>query len=254
MLLTIDIGNTNLTIGLYDGETLHAHFRLATDHKRMPDEYGLQLLGILRQANCGEDCLEGICLASVVPTLTSRVAQACEEYLSITPLIVDVGIKTGVKIRYEDPRGVGADRVADAVAVHKKYGGAACVIDFGTATTFNAVNANGEYLGGAITAGINLSANALFQHAAKLPSVDIARPPSVIGKNTIHAMQSGLLFGYVSMVEGMVARFRAELGAEMKVIATGGLSSLIADQTNVIDFIDPWLTLDGLRIIWEMNR
>ena len=254
MLLTIDIGNTNLTIGLYDGKTLRAHFRLATDHKRMPDEYGLQLLGILQQAGCGDGCLEGICLASVVPPLTGRVAQACEQYLSITPLVVDVGIKTGVRIRYEDPRAVGADRVADAVAVHTRYGGPACVIDFGTATTFNAINAKGEYLGGAITAGINLSADALFRHAAKLPSVDIIRPPSVIGKNTAHAIQSGLLFGYVSMVEGMVARFRAELGDDMKVIATGGLSSLIAKQTNVIGIIDPWLTLDGLRIIWEMNQ
>ena len=254
MLLTIDIGNTNLTIGLYEDETLRAHFRLATDHKRMPDEYGLQLLGILQQAGCGDKCLDGICLASVVPTLTGRVAEACEQYLSITPLVVDVGIKTGIRILYEDPRAVGADRVADAVAVHKLYGGPACVIDFGTATTFNAVTAKGEYLGGAITAGVNLAAGALFQHAAKLPPVDIARPPSVIGKNTVHAMQSGLLFGYVSMVEGMVARFRTELGDEMKVIATGGLSNLIASQTNVIDIIAPWLTLDGLRIIWEMNR
>jgi len=254
MLLTIDIGNTNLTIGLYEGETLRAHFRLATDHNRMPDEYGLQLLGILRQAGCDQDCLEGICLASVVPPLTGRVFEACKQYLAITPLVVDVGIKTGVRILYEDPRAVGADRVADAVAAHKLYGGPACVIDFGTATTFNAVNAKGEYLGGAITAGINLSAEALFQHAAKLPPVDIARPPSVIGKNTVHAMQSGLLFGYVSMVEGMVARFRTELGDEMKVVATGGLSSLIASQTDVIDIIAPWLTLDGLRMIWEMNQ
>lgn len=254
MLLTIDIGNTNLTIGLYEGEALRAHFRLATDHKRMPDEYGLQLLGILQQADCGEGCLEGICLASVVPPLTGRVVQACEQYLSMTPLVVDVGIKTGVRIRYEDPRAVGADRVADAVAVHKLYGGPACVVDFGTATTFNAINAKGEYLGGAITAGVNLSANALFEHAAKLPPVDITRPPSVIGKNTVHAMQSGLLFGYVSMVEGMVARFRSELGNEMKVIATGGLSNLIAQETDVIDIIAPWLTLDGLRIIWEMNQ
>lgn len=254
MLLTIDIGNTNLTLGLYDGETLRAHFRLATDHKRMPDEYGLQLLGILQQADCGENCIEGICLASVVPPLTNRVVEACRQYLSITPLVVDVGIKTGVRIRYEDPRAVGADRVADAVAVQENYGGPACVIDFGTATTFNAINANGDYLGGAITAGVNLSANALFQHAAKLPSIDIVRPPSVIGKTTAHAMQSGLLFGYVSMVEGMVARFRAELGDEMKVIATGGLSSMIAEETDVIDIIAPWLTLDGLRFIWEMNQ
>ncbi|MBT3337678.1 MAG: type III pantothenate kinase [Anaerolineae bacterium] len=254
MLLTIDIGNTNLTLGLYEGEVLKSHWRLATDQKRMPDEYGLQLLGVLQQAGCETECLIGICLASVVPHLTQHVALACEEYLKLKPLIVDVGIKTGVRILYEDPRSVGADRVADAVAVHTLYGGPACVIDFGTATTFNAVNAKGEYLGGAITAGVNLAADALFEHAAKLPPVDIARPPSVIGKNTVHAMQSGLLFGYVSMVEGMVSRFRAELGDEMKVIATGGLSNLIASQTDVIDIIAPWLTLDGLRMIWELNQ
>ena len=168
--------------------------------------------------------------------------------------MVDVGIKTGVRILYEDPSAVGADRVADAVAVHKLYGGPACVIDFGTATTFNAVNAKGEYLGGAITAGVNLAASALFEHAAKLLPVDLARPPSVIGKNTTHALQSGLLFGYVSMVEGMVSRFRTELGEEMKVIATGGLAKSIARETDAIDVIAPWLTLDGLRIIWEMNQ
>ena len=167
---------------------------------------------------------------------------------------MDVGIKTGIRIRYEDPRAVGADRVADAVAVHQLYGGSACVIDFGTATTFNAINTKGEYLGGAITAGVNLAAGALFEHAAKLPPVDLARPPSVIGKNTVHAMQSGLLFGYVSMVEGMVSRFRVELGEEMKVIATGGLAESIAKETDAIDIIAPWLTLDGLRMIWEMNQ
>jgi len=167
---------------------------------------------------------------------------------------VEAGVKTGVRILYEDPRAVGADRVADAVAVHRLYGGPACVIDFGTATTFNAINARGEYLGGAITAGVNLAADALFEHAAKLPSVSLSRPPSVIGRNTVHAMQSGLLFGYVSMVEGMVSRFRKELGAEMKVIATGGLAESIARETAQIDIIAPWLTLDGLRIIWEMNN
>ncbi len=254
MLLTIDIGNTNLTLGLYEGETLKSHWRLSTDHKRMPDEYGLQLLGVLQQANCNEDCLTGICLASVVPHLTARVVEACEQYLHLIPLVVDVGVKTGVRILYENPRAVGADRVADAVAVYQLYGGPACVIDFGTATTFNAINARGEYLGGAITAGVNLAADALFEHAAKLPPVDLARPPSVIGKNTVHAMQSGLLFGYVSMVEGMVSRFRAELGDDMKVSATGGLAKSVAKETDAIDIIAPWLTLDGLRMIWEMNQ
>jgi len=254
MLLAIDIGNTNLTLGLYAGETLGPHWRLATDQDRMPDEYGLQLLGLLERANCGEDCLTGIVLASVVPNLTGRVIQACQKYLKLEPLVVDAGIKTGVRIRYEDPKAVGADRVADAVAVMHLHGGPACVIDFGTATTFNAVTAEGDYLGGAITVGVNLAAEALFTRAAKLPRIDLQRPPSVIGRNTVHAMQSGLLFGYVSMVEGMVTRFRAELGSEMKVIATGGLAEIVAKETDVIDIISPWLTLDGLRIIWELNQ
>jgi type III pantothenate kinase len=258
MLLTIDVGNTNLTIGLYEGEKLVSHWRLATDHNRMPDEYGLQLLGLLQNAGRTTADLSGIVVASVVPPLTGRVIQACNEYLckgGVTPpLLVDTGIKTGIRIRYEDPKTVGADRVCDAVAVMHLYGGPACIIDFGTATTFNALTKEGDYLGGAITAGVNLAAEALYTHAAKLPRIDLQRPPSVIGRNTTHAMQSGLLFGYVSMVEGMVERFRKELGPGMKVIATGGLAEVVARETPVVQHIAPWLTLDGLRIIWELNQ
>ncbi|MGC1377607.1 MAG: type III pantothenate kinase [Anaerolineales bacterium] len=254
MLLAIDVGNTNLTIGLYEADQLTSHWRLATDHNRMPDEYGLQILGLLTHAGRAPANLKGISLASVVPPLTGRITQACREYLKQEPLVVDTGVKTGVRIRYEDPKSVGADRVCDAAAVMRFYGGPACVIDFGTATTFNAITKDGDYLGGAITAGINLAAEALYTHAAKLPHIDLQRPPSVIGRNTTHAMQSGLLFGYVSMVEGMVERFRKELGDEMKVIATGGLAEGIAKETPVIQHIAPWLTLDGLRIIWELNR
>ena len=254
MLLTIDIGNTNLTLGLYEGGQLGAHWRLATDHNRMPDEYGLQFLGLLQNAGKTIKDVTGISLASVVPPLTGRVIQACREYLKQEPLVVDTGIKTGIKIRYEDPKAVGADRVCDAVAVMKLHGGPACVVDFGTATTFNAITKDGEYLGGAITAGITLAAEALFTHAAKLQRIELQRPPSVIGRNTVHAMQSGLLFGYVSMVEGMVTRFRSELGNDMKVIATGGLAEVVAKETKVIDIIAPWLTLDGLRIIWDLNH
>ena len=254
MLLTLDLGNTNLTIGLYDGETLTRHWRLSTDAVRMPDEYGLQLLGLLQNAGRTPADLEGAALSSVVPPLTGRLSQACREYLQQEPLVVDTGVKTGIRIRYEDPKAVGADRVCDAVAVLHLYGGPACIIDFGTATTFNALTKSGDYLGGAITAGVNLAAEALFARAAKLPRIDLQRPPNVIGRNTVHAMQSGLLYGYVSMVEGMVGRFRAELGAEMKVVATGGLAELVSQETKVIDVLAPWLTLDGLRMIWEMNR
>ncbi len=254
MLLAIDIGNTNLTLGLYEGPELGSHWRVATDHARMPDEYGLQFLGLLEHARKSPEDLTGLVLASVVPPLTGRVVLACREYLHQEALVVDTGVKTGIRIRYEDPKAVGADRVADAVAVMHLHGGPACVVDFGTATTFNAITREGDYLGGAITAGVNLAAEALYTRAAKLPRIDLQRPPSVIGSNTVHAMQSGLLFGYVSMVEGMVARFRSELGKDMKVIATGGLAEVVARETSVIDVIAPWLTLDGLRIIWELNQ
>ncbi|MGB8214376.1 MAG: type III pantothenate kinase [Anaerolineales bacterium] len=254
MLLAIDLGNTNLTIGMYDGETLSHHWRLATDQARMPDEYGLQLLGLLTNAGCTLSDLTGVCISSVVPPLTGRVIQACREYLKQEALVVDTSIKTGIRLCYEDPKAVGGDRVCDAVAVMHLYGGPACIIDFGTATTFNALTREGDYLGGAIAAGINLAAEALFAHAAKLQRIDLQKPPSVIGHNTTHAMQSGLIYGYVAMAEGMVARFRTELGPEMKVIATGGLAGLIAKETPIIQFHAPWLTLDGLRIIWELNQ
>jgi type III pantothenate kinase len=254
MLLAIDIGNTNITLGLYTGETLGPRWRLATDHERMPDEYGFQFFGLLAHSGHNPAELTGVCLASVVPPLTGRIVQACRSYLGQNPLVVDAGVKTGVRILYEDPRAVGADRIVDAAAVQRLYGGPACVVDFGTATTFDGISVDGDYLGGAIAPGIGIAAEALFLRAAKLPRVDLQRPPAAIGRNTVHAMQSGLLFGYVSLVEGMVARFRQELGSQMKVIATGGLAEVIADETQVIQIIAPWLTLDGLRIIWELNR
>jgi type III pantothenate kinase len=254
MLLTVDIGNTNITLGLYQGETLGPRWRLATAHERMPDEYGLQFVGLLSHAGYAPADLNGICLASVVPPLTSKVVEACRVYLGLDPLVVETGVKTGVRIRYEDPRAVGADRIVDAAAVQRLYGGPACVVDFGTATTFDAINANGDYLGGAIAPGIGIAAEALFLRTAKLPRVDLQRPPAAIGRNTVHAMQSGLLFGYVALVEGMVARFREELGPQMKVIATGGLAEVVSRETAIIEIIAPWLTLDGLRFVWEMNH
>lgn len=254
MLLAIDVGNTNVTLGLYDGDQLGPRWRLATVHERMPDEYGLQFVGLLDHAGVPLSALTGICLASVVPPVTGKVIEACQAYLCCKPLVVDAGVKTGVRVRYEDPRAVGADRIVDAAAVQALYGGPACVVDFGTATTFDAISPEGDYLGGAIAPGISIAAEALFLRTAKLPRVDLQRPPAAIGRNTVHAMQSGLLFGYVALVEGMVARFRAELGPKMKVIATGGLAEIVARETEVIEIIAPWLTLDGLRIIWNLNR
>jgi len=254
MLLAIDIGNTNITLGIYDGEMLGARWRLSTVHERMPDEYGLQLIGLLQNANLKVSDITAIAMASVVPPLTGVWVQACQNYLKREPLVVETGVKTGVRIKYDDPKQVGADRIVDAAAVYKLYGAPACVVDFGTATTFDAIAANGDYLGGAIAPGIGIAADALFHRASKLPRVDLVRPPFAIGRNTVHSMQSGLLYGYVGLVEGMVARFRAELGEEMKVIGTGGLAELIAKETKVIQIIAPWLTLDGLRIIYAMNN
>lgn len=254
MLLAIDVGNTNITLGLYEDDKLGPRWRLATDHERMPDEYGLQFVGLLAHDKLQAMDISGICLASVVPPLTSRIVQACNQYLDRDPLVVDAGVKTGVRVRYEDPKAVGADRIADAAAVQRLYGGPACVVDFGTATTFDGISKEGDYLGGAIAPGIGIAAEALFLRTAKLPRVDLQRPPNAIGRNTVHALQSGLLFGYVALVEGMVDRFRMELGKEMKVIATGGLGEIIAAETKIIQIVAPWLTLDGLRIIWNLNR
>jgi type III pantothenate kinase len=255
MLLAIDIGNTNITLGLYNGEELNSAWRLATVHDRMPDEYGLQLLGIIETAGCTIDQIKASALASVVPPLTGTFLQACEKYLHQEPLVVDAGVRTGLRIRYEDPKhALGADRVADAVAVQHLYSVPACVVDFGTATTFDAISRDGEYLGGAIAPGIGIAAEALFQRTAKLPRVELVRPPSVIGSNTVRAIQSGLIFGYVGLVEGVVERFREELGSDMVVIGTGGLAELISAETDVIKIVAPWLTLEGLRIIWEMNQ
>lgn len=255
MLLAIDIGNTNITLGLYEGDQRKHAWRLATVHERMPDEYGLQMLGLLEHASCRVQDIDGCVLASVVPPLTGTFVSACMSYIGQNPLVVDAGVRTGLSIRYEDPKNaLGADRVADAVAVQHLYSTPACVVDFGTATTFDAISAAGEYLGGAIAPGLDVAAESLFRRAAKLPRVELAKPGAAIGRNTISAIQSGLIFGYVGLVEGMVKRFKDELGSETIVIGTGGLVSLIAEETDVIEILAPWLTLDGLRIIWDLNQ
>jgi type III pantothenate kinase len=255
MLLTIDIGNSNITFGLYNGDKkLQHHWRIKTDHGRLPDEYGIIMLGLMRHEGLRFRRIQGVVIASVVPPLTQVFVRMVERYMEQSPLVVGAGVKTGVPIRYDSPRDVGADRICDAVAAFKMYGGPACVVDFGTATTFNAISAKGEYLGGAIAPGLGIASEALFSRTSKLPQVDLTRPPRAIGTNTVHAMQSGLIFGYVGIVESMVARFKAELGGEVRVIGTGGLVRTIAKETNVIEIVNPWLTLEGLRLIWEMNQ
>jgi len=254
MLLCIDIGNTNITLGLYKKESLGPRWRLATTHDRMPDEFGVQLLGLLMHNKITPEQIDCAVIASVVPQLTDRWVKVCQIYLDCTPLVVDANTNTGVQILIDNPLSVGADRIVDVAAAHQLYGGPACIVDFGTATTFDAVSPEGEYLGGAIAPGIGIAADALAQRTAKLPRVDIVAPPSPIGRNTVHAMQSGLLFGYISLVEGMVSRFQNILGPQMKTIATGGLAELISQHTNTLEIIAPWLTLDGLRLIFERNN
>jgi type III pantothenate kinase len=220
----------------------------------MPDEFGVQLLGMLNHKDIAIEQVDCAVIASVVPQLTERWVRVCQIYLGCKPLVVDADTNTGIRILIDNPQSVGADRIVDAAAVQKLYGGPACIVDFGTATTFDAVSIDGDYLGGAIAPGIGIAADALAQRTAKLPRVDIAAPPGPIGHNTVHAIQSGLLYGYIGLVEGMVTRFRSELGSEMKVIATGGLAELVTQHTEVIEIIAPWLTLDGLRLIYERNQ
>jgi len=254
VLLCVDIGNTNVTLGVYDGEQLVAHWRVSTDHQKMPDEYGMTLLALMAQRGLSPQQIDGVALASVVPPVTDALREAIQEYLPVATLIVDTGVRTGVSVRYDPPRDVGADRIVNAAAAYRIYGGPACIVDFGTATTFDALSDRGEYLGGAIAPGIRVAADALFQRTSRLPRIDLHAPKKAIGANTFDAMRSGIVFGYVGLVEGMIARFRGELGDGMHVIATGGLASVIAAETDVIEAVDPWLTLKGLRYIFLLNE
>lgn len=255
-LFCIDIGNTNIVMGLYQAERLVCHWRIATDHQKMADEYAMLILDLFDRSRRNPAEVEGIIVASVVPPLTGIYEELSRRYFDRVPLVVSAGVRarTGVRVLLDNPAEVGADRIVNAVAAYRRYGGPACVVDLGTATTFDLLSTEGDYLGGAIAPGIGIAAEALFQRTAKLPRIELVPPPSAIGKNTVQAMQSGLFFGYVGLVEGLVARFRAELGPDLKVIATGGLASIVAAETDAIDAVDPWLTLDGLRLIWEMNQ
>lgn len=254
MLLAVDLGNTNLTLGLFQGQTLQRSLRAQTVASRTADEYAALIRQLLSVHDISPGSVTATILASVVPQLTDVMATAVEIATGHTPLIVGPGMKTGVKVLYDNPHDVGTDRIVNAVAIFEREPRAAIVVDFGTATTFDCISAQGDYLGGIIVPGIQLSLDALVSRAAKLRSVEIAAPPEVIGRNTAHSLQSGAVFGYAAMIDGLVAKIRTELGADCSVTATGGLAALVAPHTATIERVDPDITLEGLRILHERNR
>jgi type III pantothenate kinase len=248
-LLVVDVGNTNIVLGIYRGNDLASSWRLATARERTADEYGT-----LAKQLVGDIPLEGAIVSSVVPPVNSTIASMIEQYFGTEPLFVEPGVKTGVAIHVDNPLEVGADRIVNCVAAHHAWGGPTVIVDFGTATTFDLVTEDAKYMGGVIAPGLNISAEALFARAARLPRVDIRRPSSVIGTNTVVNMQSGIYFGYLSLVDGILARMKEEVPGLRKVVATGGLASLFEDESEHIDEIDPELTLKGLKIIYDRNR
>jgi len=254
MLLTVDIGNTNINLGVFNGTKLKATWRMATRVHRMPDEYASLILHLFEHEGIAALQITDAIMCSVVPPLSGVFQEMCRRYLKVTPLMVESGVKTGVRIAMDNPREVGADRIVNAVAAHQLYGGPVIVIDLGTATTFDAVSKEGDYLGGAIAPGIAIATEALFSRTAVLPRVELTHPKRAIGRNTVAAMQSGIVFGYAGLIEGIVTRIQKELGVKAKVVATGGYSELLARETSAIEEVNPDLTLIGLRIIYEMNK
>ena len=254
MILVMDTGNTNIVLGVYEGNQLKYHWRMQTYRHKTEDEYAMQVKSLFTHVGLQFEDVKGIIISSVVPPVVFPLEQMCRKYFNQKPLIVGPGIKTGLNIQYENPREVGADRIVNAVAAIEDYGGPLIIVDFGTATTYCYVNSDGGYMGGAIAPGIGISMEALFDRASKLPRIELARPDQVVGKNTVSAMQSGIIYGYVGQVEGIVARMKAQSKEEPTVVATGGLADLIASESTAIDVVDNFLTLKGLHLIYERNR
>lgn len=254
MLLLMNINNTNTMLGLYQNEEWIANWRIASDRAKLPDEYAMLLKSLFDFEGLYWENISGVALASVVPPLTTSFVEMCQRFLNQDPLVVTHNIKTGVKVLTDYPAEVGADRILNALATHRLHGSPAIVVDFGTATTFDAVSAEGDYLGGAIAPGLGIAAEALFSRTASLPRIELVAPSKAIGRNTIHCMQSGLVLGYIGLIEGLVTRIREELGGQARVIGTGGLAPLLAKETNIIETVDQMLTLEGLRLMYELNR
>ena len=254
MLLAIDAGNSNILVGVYKGDVLVHEWRLLTEAEKTVDEYGILFQNLYRSAHLTIEETEDVIISCVVPPPLSTFDELCTKYFHRNPLIVGPGVKTGIPIHYDNPREVGADRIVNAVAAYETYKKSLIVVDFGTATTFDCISAQGEYLGGAIAPGIMVSSEALFHRASKLPRVELVRPETVIGKNTITSLQAGIIYGYVGLIEGIVNRMKKEMGGDPLVIATGGLAPLIAAESETIEEVDEYLTLKGLQIIYMKNK